>query len=128
MNPSNNRTCTCQPGFSRPGMNVRPMPDYDQGSSCSIFDTMPQRNLWNQINEISFVVDDMVLYLDTHPYDEEAKQYMRLMVQKRVAALNVYAKRFGPLNLDVTDKTNGSGWEWILQPWPWEIIEKGGRC
>ena len=36
---------------------------------------MNQQQLFAWINEISFVVKDIILYLDTHPEDEEAMNY-----------------------------------------------------
>ena len=33
---------------------------------------MDQSQLLDWINQVSFVADDTALYLDTHPYDEEA--------------------------------------------------------
>ena len=31
-----------------------------------------KKKLLRYIQEVSFAIDDVVLYLDTHPYDEEA--------------------------------------------------------
>ena len=36
-----------------------------------------RRDLLNKIYEVSFAVDDVKLYLDTHPWDEEALSYFR---------------------------------------------------
>ena len=37
--------------------------------------TAGQKSLLNEINECSFAVNDMLLYLDTHPCDEAALSY-----------------------------------------------------
>lgn len=56
---------------------------------------------WN--NECSFAVNDMLLYLDTHPCDEAALSYFMEHKNRRVAALKEYAKYYGPLTIDTAD-------------------------
>ena len=34
-----------------------------------------KKKLLRYIQEVAFAIDDVVLYLDTHPYDEEALKY-----------------------------------------------------
>lgn len=36
-----------------------------------------KKKLLRYIQEVSFAIDDVVLYLDTHPYDEEALKYYK---------------------------------------------------
>ncbi|MDO4175844.1 MAG: spore coat protein CotJB [Eubacteriales bacterium] len=87
---------------------------------------MDQAQLFCHINEVSFAVVDSALYLDTHPHDCDALAYNREMVAMRNAALKVYARRFGPLTIDCTEEVTSNSWVWILQPWPWEAVSKGG--
>ena len=42
-----------------------------------------RQQLMARINEVSFAVNDMNLYLDTHPCDEKALVYCRELVQER---------------------------------------------
>ncbi len=42
-----------------------------------------QKQLLNRIDQVSFAVNDMILYLDTHPCDEKALTYCRELVQER---------------------------------------------
>ena len=44
--------------------------------------------LLNTINEVSFAVDDMKLYLDTHPEDEKALLFFKEKVRMRNEALS----------------------------------------
>ena len=76
------------------------------------------------INEVSFAVNDMVLYLDTHPCDEKALAFCKEHVKKRDKALREYAALYGPLTIDTTDDVKSKTWEWVMQPWPWER----GKC
>ena len=92
----------------------------------SVLNSMSQAQLLNYINEVSFAVSDILLFLDTHPCDCEALAYCREMVAKRNEALKVYSMRFGPLTIDCTDLCDSNRWEWIMQPFPWESKCKGG--
>lgn len=94
----------------------------------SSFESMTQEQLLNCINEVSFALDDLLLYLDTHPYDGDALQYAEQFTRQRNAVVAVYARRFAPLTIDSTENAMSGAWNWILQPWPWEISGKGGNC
>ena len=89
-------------------------------------ESMNRAQLFNHINEVSFAVEDIILYLDTHPYDSEALAYCNEMVNARTEALEVYSRRFEPLTIDNTDECETNRWEWIMQPWTWEVMSKGG--
>ena len=85
----------------------------------------PDRNrLLREINECSFAVIDMQLYLDTHPCDEAALAYFMEHKNRRVAALKEYAKYYGPLTIDTADDEASESFRWVETPWPWE----GGGC
>lgn len=81
---------------------------------------MSRQQLLNHINEVSFAVVDISLYLDTHPDDTEAMQYFREQSHMRNMAMNDYAKMYGPLTIDTADDAASESWEWVTQPWPWE--------
>lgn len=52
---------------------------------------MNRRELLNYINEISFAVDDTKLFLDTHPWDQNALLFFNECSRKRNEALREYA-------------------------------------
>ena len=79
-----------------------------------------QKQLLNRIDQVSFAVNDMTLYLDTHPCDEKALTYCHELVQERKKLLKEYAEAYGPLIIDITDQTGESIWKWMEQPFPWE--------
>ena len=62
-----------------------------------------KRQMLERIDQVSFAVNDMHLYLDTHPCDEKALVYCRELVQERKKLLKEYAEMFGPLTIDSTD-------------------------
>jgi len=54
-----------------------------------------QKQLLNRIDQVSFAVNDMTLYLDTHPCDEKALTYCHELVQERKKLLKEYAEAYG---------------------------------
>ncbi|MCI8465065.1 MAG: spore coat protein CotJB [Lachnospiraceae bacterium] len=81
--------------------------------------------LMTQIYEYSFAVDDVLLYLDTHPDDQEALAYYKNMKEARAAAVGAYENQFGPLTKDGI-KDCVDYWTWVNGPWPWE--GGAGKC
>lgn len=79
---------------------------------------MSQSQLLQWINYVSFAVNDIILYLDTHPGDEEALNYFRHYKELRKQGLRAYADQYGPLTIDSAKV--GNYWSWASQPWPWE--------
>lgn len=84
-----------------------------------------REQLLRSINEVSFAVNDIHLYLDTHPCDEKAMEYYRKMAEKRNEMMKEYAKMYGPLTVDDAVYSDSSTWQWMEQPFPWE--QEGGR-
>lgn len=84
--------------------------------------------LLQYLSEVSFALNDITLYLDTHPDDERALAYCQETQSMRKEALNQYSKLYGPLTIDTADISCSRSWEWVNQPWPWEPQRKGGCC
>ena len=74
--------------------------------------------LMDIINKSSFAMDDTRLYLDTHPFDNEARNYFNKMEQIRHQAKTTYEANFGPLTSYSPDMSNVR--EWNKGPWPWQ--------
>lgn len=81
---------------------------------------MNRKQLLNHINQVSFAVNDVSLYLDTHPCDEDALEYFRKMSDCRSKALKEYAAAYGPLTIDTASDSCADRWNWINEPWPWQ--------
>lgn len=79
-----------------------------------------RKELMEHINEVSFAVDDVKLYLDTHPCDEDALSYFKEYSRKRNEALKEYAEKYGPLTVDTAMYSCNDNWNWIDEPWPWQ--------
>ena len=86
---------------------------------------MPSREkLLAWIDQVSFAVVEMNLYLDTHPEDEDALAFFREKVELRKEALKQYAEQYGPLTIDTANDRMSRSFEWVMQPWPWEVNQK----
>lgn len=75
-----------------------------------------KKKLLRYIQEVSFAIDDVVLYLDTHPYDEEALKYYKKYKKLYHEASEEYTQCYGPLqtsNVIADDR-----WTWVEGPWP----------
>ncbi len=81
---------------------------------------MRRSDLLDYIDAVSLAVVDTVLFLDTHPKNTEALEYFKECSKMRNAALDEYAKRYGPLTVDTVTLSDDEYWNWIDQPWPWE--------
>ncbi len=75
--------------------------------------------LLKEIYQVSFYLDDLRLFLDTHPDDSEALTDYNRMAQHRMALVSDFTEQFGPL--DEYDVNIGTGcFKWAETPWPWE--------
>lgn len=77
-----------------------------------------RQNLMKQIYETGFAIDEVKLFLNSHPTDPAALAFYNQNKQLYAQAVNEFTEQFGPLtadNVQVTDR-----WTWVDQPWPWE--------
>lgn len=82
---------------------------------------MNKRELMSMINKYSFMVDDIALYLNTHPCCSSALSEYDKYKKLRKEAIDIYTKKFGPICKYDVDTCEC--WDYINQPWPWE-----GEC
>ncbi len=71
------------------------------------------------IDEVSFAIDDVALYLDTHPEDAQAMDYYETYQRLKKQAVEEYTRRYGPLLVEKVPCGNHY-WSWVSTPWPWE--------
>jgi len=74
--------------------------------------------LMRDLQAVSFVLDDIALYLQTHPTDQAALRCYEKYRDLKRKAEEEYMNAYGPLredNVFVTDR-----WTWADMPWPWE--------
>jgi spore coat protein JB len=79
---------------------------------------MNKTELLKMITEVSFVMDELRLYLDTHPDCQKGLDYYEKQRKMRDDYIKEYTIKYGPLRFyDVTDRNK---WTWVNDPWPWE--------
>lgn len=76
------------------------------------------RTLMQRVYETGFAVDDMVLYLDTHPCDRDALAYYQQVVKMYREAVEAYECQCGPLTAEAVRSLDS--WTWLTEKWPWE--------
>lgn len=77
-----------------------------------------RRHLMQMISQYGFALSDIILFLDTHPQNQEALEYYQQVNKRYLAAKKEYERRFGPLT--ITAGQDESQWNWAIQSWPWE--------
>lgn len=109
------------------------MPAYQQGEALArgtLFPglDLPFMNVVNTLNvsdtplgelmALNFVVDELKLYLDTHPNDTEAFASLKSFIALTKEAHERYVARFGPI--DTMDLLQSESYDWLREPWPWK--------
>lgn len=87
--------------------------------------SMDGETLMEEIQKVSFFLDDLRLYLDTHPEDPEGLAAFQTALGQRKQLMTAFAVRFYPLTQDcMTDvfqqKPMVSGFCWQEGAAPWE--------
>ena len=78
----------------------------------------------NQLRALDFVILELGLYLDTHPYDAEAFALFQNYVELEKTARAAYVEQHGPLTM--TDAALNGSYTWGDGPWPWQYPEEEG--
>lgn len=95
-----------------------------QNSCCSFMNGNRSRQeaMRREIDAISFALNDLTLYLDTHPDEKRAMLLFAQLKEMRRDLLSDYAKCFSPLTLDsIEDVASRDGnFSWTQTPSPWE--------
>jgi len=76
-----------------------------------------REKLLKEVMALEFMLIDLNLYLNTHPYDSKALMVFVNTAQRARMARANYERMFGPLTASAS---NSFPWPWIERPWPWE--------
>lgn len=81
-----------------------------------------QEAKFQEINAVSFALNDLTLYLDTHPACPKGLALFKELLQKRLDLLAEYAKRYYPFTqLSISTGTPDTNcYSWPEGPMPWE--------
>ena len=77
----------------------------------------PMDSLLREIQVCDFALTEARLFLDTHPYDQQAIQFYQ-QKKERLAQLKAeWEARCGC----VQPRGNEARWAWVDTPWPWQV-------
>ncbi|NGP46608.1 spore coat protein CotJB [Bacillaceae bacterium SIJ1] len=73
-----------------------------------------------KLQATDFVLVELTLYLDTHPWDAQAWEQFQAFSAHRQKVKADVEKYYGPL-LQFGATPSAEPWKWSSSPWPWEI-------
>mgnify|MGYP000543313533 FL=1 len=79
-----------------------------------------KEELLSEIQCHEFAINELALYLDTHPEDQRALCLHRKYCNELKPMKDMYQRVYGPLTINYPCNK----WRWLEEPWPWE----GGGC
>ena len=75
-----------------------------------------RREMMQEIRCLEFAINELALYLDTHPDDQKALCLHRKYTKQAKELKDKYQKVYGPLTINFPCNK----WRWLEEPWPWE--------
>ena len=82
-------------------------------------------SLAEKIQKLSFVKEELELYLDTHPTCRTALDYYQQTLMELERLTEQHENEVGPLTASGVRSTDE--WTWIGGPWPWQNGNMRGR-
>ncbi len=79
-----------------------------------------RERMLRRLSTYDFAVQELHIYLDTHPNDTAAANALNYYEDKGNTARREFEDKFGPLT-PMTE--TGNRWAWIADPWPWDQQE-----
>ena len=86
--------------------------------------SLPQTPM-TELQALEFVLQELALYLDTHPSDGEAFELFRQYAALEETARADYVEIGGPIMRGETARSKT--YTWLQDPWPWNYTEKEGK-
>ena len=125
MSIEENRNCNCD--YSMSNNDNQTMMSNLVNTSCSCnnscdcecertVDCDARREMLQKIRCLEFAINELALYLDTHPDDQKALCLHRKYCKEVKELKDKYQKVFGPLTINFPCNK----WRWLEEPWPWE--------
>ncbi len=84
--------------------------------SSKNLDSNLRKEMYEQIRCLDFAINELALYLDTHPTDEKALCLHTKYCNEARELKDNYQRVFGPLTINCPCRK----WRWLEEPWPWE--------
>ncbi len=107
-----NYQCDCSQNESEDA--VLPIMELPESQQCPR--DCKREEIIMKIKELDFAVEDLALYLDTHPDDRRALCLHNTYAKQLKELKDKYQRVYGPLTIDYPCNK----WRWLEEPWPWE--------
>lgn len=78
----------------------------------------------HELQALSFAVQELGLYLDTHPEDAEALELFTAYSELYESGAAEYQRRYGPLEQMAAGRSGS--YDWLNDPWPWDAAGQDG--
>ncbi len=78
-----------------------------------------EQMLWD-IGMIDFTLVELVLFLDTHPFDRSAMEYFNHYTRIKNQLEKEFSQKYFPLNKSLAE--SNKEWRWGMAPLPWEGV------
>ena len=94
----------------------------NSSSSMSGLAEKNREEMMSELSAVSFALNDLTLYLDTHPDCPKGTALFHELLQKRLELLSAFAGKFYPLTQTsiVTGDFDKNRYGWSEGPMPWE--------
>lgn len=79
----------------------------------------------SELQVLAFAVQELALYLDTHPEDPEALELYRQYQELYQTCSDNYQQKIRPLNHAIPSQDGN--YAWLDDPWPWEYAANKGE-
>lgn len=75
--------------------------------------------LMRQLQEVSFALVELNLFLDNNPNNQQALADFNNLSQRYSELKTLYEAQYGPL-ANFGYAPSQYPWQWVCEPWPWE--------
>jgi len=83
--------------------------------------TSGQAQMLIEIQKLQFAAVELNLFLDTHPNDQQALALYNQVHHELKQHVEKYEQIYGPLLNYGYSRAIQNTWNWVENPWPWEI-------
>lgn len=95
----------------------------DTGNNGNGNSNMSQESLLKKIQEVEFAAYDVRLFLDTHPYDEQALDLFTQLSATAKSLVQDYENAYGPITAGASP--NETPFAWVADDYAWPWVMKG---
>ena len=121
LNDDDKKLVSPMEGLARGNMFKDEYKPYKNYTYFKITPNSDKENMLYKIMSLSFAINDLNLYLDLHPLDQEMFTLFKKYVDEKNQLCKEYERIYGPL--EITGEMNS--YNWLDSPWPWD--KRGGN-